>query len=428
MRKLNIAIIGLGNIGSYLFNYLKVNKKILTEKNNCQPLIKYVSAKNKGRKRKIKINKNQWLNNYLDATKKKDVDLIIELIGGAEGAAKKLVFNALKNKKHVVTANKALIAKYGDELSKIAERNKVNLEFEASVCGGVPVIRSLKEGLIANKISKIYGIFNGTSNYILSSMDKQNKGFDEVLSNAKKLGYAESNPSADLNGDDVSSKLKILSSLCFNSFLNNNIYVEGIKGIDKTDIDNANKLGFKIKLLGFAEIINNRIYQRVHPTLIKKDSYVASIDGVLNAVIIDGKPVGQSIIQGEGAGPAATTSALVSDISSILRGNIKFPFSLSNKERKKLIFDNIYDRFFSAYLRFEVKDKPGVLSNITNVFSKNKVSIKRLVQNPNKNKKVSSIIVITHNSKDKSLNKILKEISKKNYIKKIPKLIRIDNT
>ena len=428
MRKLNIAIIGLGNIGSYLFNYLKVNKKILTEKNNCQPLIKYVSAKNKGRKRKIKINKNQWLNNYLDATKKKDVDLIIELIGGAEGAAKKLVFNALKNKKHVVTANKALIAKYGDELSKIAERNKVNLEFEASVCGGVPVIRSLKEGLIANKISKIYGIFNGTSNYILSSMDKQNKGFDEVLSNAKKLGYAESNPSADLNGDDVSSKLKILSSLCFNSFLNNNIYVEGIKGIDKTDIDNANKLGFKIKLLGFAEIINNRIYQRVHPTLIKKDSYVASIDGVLNAVIIDGKPVGQSIIQGEGAGPAATTSALVSDISSILRGNIKFPFSLSNKERKKLIFDNIYDRFFSAYLRFEVKDKPGVLSNITNVFSKNKVSIKRLVQNPNKNKKVSSIIIITHNSKDKSLNKILKEISKKNYIKKIPKLIRIDNT
>ena len=428
MRKLNIAIIGLGNIGSYLLNYLKVNKKILTEKNNCQPLIKYVSAKNKGRKRKIKINKNQWLNNYLDATKKKDVDLIIELIGGAEGAAKKLVFNALKNKKHVVTANKALIAKYGDELSKIAERNKVNLEFEASVCGGVPIIRSLKEGLIANKISKIYGIFNGTSNYILSSMDKQNKGFDEVLSNAKKLGYAESNPSADLNGDDVSSKLKILSSLCFNSFLNNNIYVEGIKGIDKTDIDNANKLGFKIKLLGFAEIINNRIYQRVHPTLIKKDSYVASIDGVLNAVIIDGKPVGQSIIQGEGAGPAATTSALVSDISSILRGNIKFPFSLSNKERKKLIFDNIYDRFFSAYLRFEVKDKPGVLSNITNVFSKNKVSIKRLVQNPNKNKKVSSIIVITHNSKDKSLNKILKEISKKNYIKKIPKLIRIDNT
>jgi homoserine dehydrogenase len=426
-KKLNIAIIGLGNIGSYLFKYLNENKSILTEKNNCTPIVTYVSAKNKKRKRNIKIKKKQWLNSYLDATKHKDVDLIIELIGGAEGPAKKLVFNALKNKKHVVTANKALISKYGDQLAKIAEKNKVNLEFEAAVCGGVPIIRSLKEGLIANKISKIYGIFNGTSNYILSSMDKNNKSFDEVLDIAKKLGYVESDPTSDLNGDDVSAKLKILSSLCFNSFLNHNIYVEGIKDIDKNDIDNANKLGYKIKLLGYAEILNNKIYQRVHPTLIKKSSYIASIDGVLNAVIVDGKPIGQTIIQGEGAGPSATTSALVSDISSILRGNIKFPFSLSEKERKKLKFNNISNRLFSAYLRFEVLDRPGVLSNITNVFSKNRVSIKRLVQDPNKIKKTSSIIIITHVSKDKHLKKILKEISKKNFIKKKPKLIRIDH-
>ena len=426
MRKLNIAIIGLGNIGCYLYKYLNENKKILTEKNNCEPIIKYISAKKRNKKRNIKYKKNQWLNNYIDATKLSDVDLIIELIGGAEGAAKKLVFSALKNKKSVVTANKALIAKYGDQLAKIAEKNKVNLEFEASVCGGVPIIRSLKESLIANKISKIYGIFNGTSNYILSSMDNKNKNFDEVLSDAKALGYAETNPAADLNGDDVSSKLKILTSLCFNSFLNDKIYVEGIREIDKVDIINANNLGYKIKLIGFAELLKGKIYQRVHPTLIKKNSYIASIDGVLNAVIVDGKPVGQSIIQGEGAGPAATTSALVSDISSILRGNIKFPFSLSSKERKKLKFDTIDNRFFSAYIRFEVLDKPGVLSNITNIFSKNKVSIKRLIQNPNRNKKISSIIIITHNAKNISLNKILKEVSKKNYINKKPKLIRID--
>ena len=426
MRKLNIAIIGLGNIGCYLYNFLNKNKKILTEKNNCEPIIKYISAKKRNKKRNIKYKKNQWLNNYIDATKLSDVDLIIELIGGAEGAAKKLVFNALKNKKSVVTANKALIAKYGDKLAKIAERNKVNLEFEASVCGGVPIIRSLKESLIANKISKIYGIFNGTSNYILSSMDNKNKNFDEVLSDAKALGYAETNPAADLNGDDVSSKLKILTSLCFNSFLNDKIYVEGIKEIDKVDIINANNLGYKIKLIGFAELLKGKIYQRVHSTLIKKNSYIASIDGVLNAVIIDGKPVGQSIIQGEGAGPAATTSALVSDISSILRGNIKFPFSLSSKERKKLKFDSIDNRFFSSYLRFEVLDKPGVLSNITNIFSKNKVSIKRLIQNPNKNKKISSIIIITHSAKNIYLNKILKEVSKKNYINNKPKFIRLD--
>tara|TARA_B100001564_G_C20663693_1_gene682752 strand:- start:2237 stop:3523 length:1287 start_codon:yes stop_codon:yes gene_type:complete len=427
MKKLNIAIIGLGNIGCYLFKFLKKNKKILSKKNNCIPNIVYVSAKNKNKNRGFKINNKIWLKNYLDATKKKNVDLIIELIGGAEGPAKNLVFSALKNKKHVVTANKALIAKYGDQLSKIAEKNRVNLEFEASVCGGVPIIRSLKEGLIANKINRIYGIFNGTSNYILSCMDKKNKNFKDVLYDAKQLGYAESNPAADLNGDDVSAKLKILSSLCFNSFLNNNINVEGIKDIDKEDINNANTLGYKIKLLGFAEKINNNIYQRVHPTLIKKSSYVASIDGVLNAVIVDGSPVGQSIIQGEGAGPAATTSALISDISSILRGNVKFPFSISNKERKKLYFKDILDRSFSAYLRFEVKDQPGVLSNITQIFSKNSVSIKRLIQNPNKNKGSSSIIVITHLSKNKSLYKIIKAVNKRSYVLKKSKLIRIDD-
>ena len=244
MKKLNIAIIGLGNIGNYLFRYLNKNKKILSKKNNCVPSIVYVSAKNKNKKRNINIKKKLWLNNFIDATTNPKIDLIVELIGGAEGPAKKLVFNALKNKKHVVTANKALIAKYGDQLARIAEKNKVNLEFEASVCGGVPIIRSLKEGLIANKINKVFGIFNGTSNYILSSMDKENKSFNEVLLNAKKLGYAESNPSSDLNGEDVASKLKILSSLCFNSFLNKNIHVEGIKNIDKEDINYAKRLGY----------------------------------------------------------------------------------------------------------------------------------------------------------------------------------------
>ena len=425
INKINIAIIGLGNIGTYLYKYLQSNKEILTKKNNCVPNIIFVSAKNKKKKRKFKINKKKWINNYLDVTKLKDVDIIIELIGGAEGPAKKLVYNALKNKKHVVTANKALIAKYGDDLSKIAEENNVNLEFEAAVCGGVPIIRSLKEGLIANKINKVYGIFNGTTNYILSSMDKKNKSFKDVLNDAKKLGYAEANPVSDLNGSDVAAKLKILSSLCFNSFINDNIHIEGINFIDKTDIDNANKLGYKIKLLGVSELINNKVFQRVHPTLIKKSSYIASIDGVLNAVIVDGKPVGQNVIQGEGAGPEATTSALISDISSISRGNIKFPFSISNRERKKLSYKNISDRHFSAYLRFEVLDKPGVLSNITRIFSKNNVSIKRLIQNPNKLKNSSSIIIITHNSKDKSLNKIIKQTDKKSYILKKPKLIRI---
>ena len=426
-KKINIAIIGLGNIGTYLYSYLLKNKFQLSQKTNVIPNLIYVSAKNIKKKRKIKIPKNKWLRNYMDASTNKNVDIIVELIGGSDGPAKKLVFSALKNKKHVVTANKALIAKYGDELSKIAEENKVNLEFEAAVCGGVPIIRSIKEGLIANSINKIYGIFNGTSNYILSEMDKNNISFKDALISAQKKGYAESNPSNDLNGDDVSSKLKILSSLSFNSYINDNIHVEGIKKIDQIDIQNANQLGFKIKLLGISEIKNKKLIQRVHPCFINKSSYIASIDGVLNVVIVEGNPVGQSVIQGEGAGPEPTTSALVSDISSILRGNIKYPFSISSNNRSKIEFDSILNQIFSYYVRLDVFDKHGVLSNITNVFAKNKVSIKRLIQNPLESKKYSSIVIITHKAKDLNLNRIIKQLSVKNYLIEDPKLIRIED-
>ena len=260
---MNIVIVGLGNIGSYFYNYLLSNKNILFNKTNTIPNILYVSAKSLKKKRDFKIPKKLWLKNCLLAPHLKEVDIIIELIGGAEGIAKKLVFEALKNKKHVITANKALIAKYGDQLSKIAENNKVNLEFEAAVCGGIPIIRSIKEGLIANNINKIYGIFNGTSNYILSAMDKEKLEYKDSLFKAKKLGYAESNSTSDLNGDDVASKLKILTSLCFNSYINNkSILIEGIKNIDSVDINNANQLGYKVKLIGVAESNKDKISQR----------------------------------------------------------------------------------------------------------------------------------------------------------------------
>ena len=427
-KSLNIAIVGLGNIGLYLYKYLLKNKDYLSKKTNVVPNILYVSAKNIKKKRKVKIPKSKWLKNYLKTTKLKNIDLIVELIGGAEGPAKKLVFQALKNKKHVITANKALIAKYGDKLSKIAEKNKVNLEFEAAVCGGVPVVRSLKEGLMANSIEKIYGILNGTSNFILTSMEKNNIDFQDALNKAKKLGYAESNPISDLNGNDVADKLKILTSLSFNSYLNNkSIHIEGINSIDAIDIKNAKILGYKIKLLGVSEMRNNKVIQRVHPALIKESSYIANIDGVLNAVIIEGKPVGESVIQGEGAGPEATTSALISDISSILRGNIKFPFGISDKERKKIKFDEIKNKKFSVYLRINVKDKHGVLSDITKILSKNKISIKRLIQKPFKSKKYSSIVLITHESWDYALKKTIKILNKKKYTIQKSKIIRIEN-
>ncbi len=426
-KNFNLAIIGLGNIGSNLYKHLIKNKNAIVEKNNVNFEVKYVSAKNRNKKRSLSIPKNKWLKNYLHASKLKDIDIVVELIGGAEGPAKKLVFESIKNKKHVVTANKSLMSKYGDQLALLAEKNNVNIEFEAAVAGGIPIIRTLKEGLVGNKVKKIYGILNGTSNFILSNMDKKNISLQKVLIDAQKLGYAETNPISDLNGEDVKSKLQILSSLAFNCFINNNnINIEGINFIDELDIKNANILGYKIKHLGLSEIINGNIIQRVHPCLIKRESRLSNVNGVLNAVIIEGEPIGKSVLQGEGAGPGPTTSAIVADICSVLRGNLKYPFSVSFKKRKKINSTNISNNIFSFYMRFDVVDKKGVLSAITNIMSKNKISVKRLIQDPFKGKKYASIIIISHKAKNKNVLKCMKEINRKNFIIKRPKFIRIE--
>ena len=259
-------------------------------------------------------------------------------------------------------------------------------------------------------------------------MDKYKLEYKDALSKAQKLGYAESNPASDINGDDVASKLKILTALAFNSYINNkSILVEGIKNIDRTDINNANHLGYKIKLVGIAESTKNKIIQRVHPALVKENTYVAKINGVLNAVIVESNPVGKTVLQGDGAGPGPTTSSLISDLCSILRGNIKFPFVLSDKKRKTATFENINNKKFSAYLRLDVKDKHGILSDVTSVMAKNKVSVKRLIQNPTLNKKNASIVMITHEAKSSSFTKVLYTLKKKRYIIKTPKFIRIEN-
>jgi len=331
-EKVNIAIVGLGNIGSYFYKTLLKNKANISSKTGKIPVIKYLSARNIKKKRGFKISKFKWVKKPLDLTKFKDVDIIVELIGGSDGVAKKLVFAALKNKIHVITANKALMAKHGDQLANLAEKNHVNLEYEASVAGGVPIIRAIKEGLILNKISKIYGILNGTTNFILTSMESKKKNFNDVLDDAKKLGFAETNPASDLNGNDSAAKLRILSSLAFNKKISKNqILTEGIQNINLTDIIHSKKLGYKIKLLSISEIRSNKLIERVHPCLISSNSSLSNIGGVLNSIVVDGFPVGKSIFQGEGAGPGATTSALISDLCSVLRGNIKYPFGISSK-------------------------------------------------------------------------------------------------
>ena len=428
MKKIyNVAIVGLGQIGSYLYKEISSKKKEIRNKTGKIVNIVAISAKNKNKKRIFKVNKKIFFSNPLKIINDKKIDILFECIGLSDGISKKIVEKAIKKKVHVITPNKALIAKHGEHLSDLAVKNKVNLEFEASVGGGIPILRTIKEGLATNSIHKVYGILNGTCNYILSEMENTGSSFKNALMKAQNLGYAEpGNPKLDLNGYDTLAKVKILSALAFNKKISKSkCMMEGIENIESKDFDMAEQLNLRIKLLGVTEMINNQLFERVHPCLVKKNTYIANVSGVMNAVILEGKPVGESVLQGEGAGPGPTSSALMSDFLSVLRGNIKFPFGLPNNVRKKVKIYDDKNYINSLYLRFEVKDKPGVLSQITKHLAKYKISIQRLIQIPNNANKKASIIIITHSVKENNSKKCLKSItSNKNIIKK-PVLLRL---
>ena len=428
-RIINIAIIGLGQIGGYLYNELKIKKKDIEDKTGKKINIIAISAKNKNKKRKFKIDKKIFYQNPLKIFSNEKVDILFETIGLADGISKKIVETALKNKINVITPNKALIAKHGDYLAKLAERNNVSLEFEASVAGGIPILRTIKEGLATNKINKVFGILNGTTNYILTEMEKTNEIFDKVLKKAQKLGFAEpGNPKLDLNGFDAFAKVRILSALAFNNQISKHkCIMEGIENIDLKDIKIANQLNLRIKLLGISEIINNQLFETVHPCMVNKNSYIGNVNGVMNAVIMHGKPVGESVLQGEGAGPGPTSSSLLSDLLSLLRGNLNNPFGVSSIKRKKIkpYDSNKYSN--SLYLRFEVKDKPGVLSLITNRLARYKISIKRIIQTPDKKNNKATIVIITHKTTEINVKKCLLIFNKNKNILKFPTLIRLYN-
>ena len=419
----NIGLIGIGTIGSGVVRILKKNANLIEKRSGVKLNIKKICDLNHGAAKKLGIPASKLTKKADDIFNDKSIDIVIELIGGYE-PARTFILKAMNKGKHVVTANKAVIAKHGPELFKAAEKNKVNFLFEAAVGGCIPIIRSLKESYVSDNINSIYGIVNGTTNYILTRMT-EGMDYKEALKKAQKLGFAEANPAFDVEGKDAAQKLVILASLAFNSKISDNIFTCGITKISKSDLTFARELGYTIKLLGIAKKDNGKVELRVHPTMIPIKHELASVKNELNAVYIVGENIGKAMLYGKGAGQLPTATVVLGDVVDIgkkLGKIVEKPMSYFNNSKLKSM-DEIKSRY---YLRYSVADKPGVLAKISGILGKNKISIAGVWQ-MEANKKVVPVIMTTHEAVEKNLQKAIKEINKLDVIKDKAVVIRIEN-
>ena len=433
MTKVNIALCGFGTVGKGVFDILTKNKDIIFKKSGIEFNVAKILVKNKD-KHKDKLSKNIFTDNYQEIITDPNIQVVVELIGG-NTLANELVIESLKNGKSVVTANKAILAKNAKKIIKNAKKNNVDIFFEASVAGGIPIIKILKESLASNKIQSFYGILNGTSNYILTKMLDENKEFGVVLQEAIKRGYAEADPSLDIEGIDACHKLSILVCLAFNTIIDyKNIYTEGINNISLQDIKFSQELGYTIKLLAIAKNHNGDIEARVHPTLISKNSLLANVKDAYNAIYVEGDFIGKQFYFGKGAGRYPTASVVVSDIIEAginITNNCKSrrpaysTFFEFLQDKKILKIDKIISKY---YLRFNVVDRPGVLSKISGILGKNDISIEAVIQKGRNinNEGSVPIVMITHEAKEKNIQKALRNIDELDIIKDKTILIRIE--
>lgn len=431
MKKFNVSIAGIGNVGIHVIKSLFQKDEFIFEKTRFKFEIVGISAKNINKKRSFNINKFKWYDNPLDLITDSDCEIIIELIGEEKGISYELIKNALKNKKHVITANKALLAKYGNELFHLADQNQVLLLFEASIAGGIPIVRILKKSIFLNKIQKISGILNGTTNYILSEMYNTNTDFDIILHKAQTKGFAEADPKNDIEGIDAAHKLSILSVLCFGVKFNfNNVFYKGISNISNQDIRFAKQLGYKIKLIASVEINNNKISSVVEPTLVKNTSKLANVDGVLNGIKIETDHLKSLFVEGEGAGGKASASSVISDLLEIANGSNFYSLGYETRNLNEVEVMDYDERVCSYYLRIVVKDIPGVLAKITSNMNEEGISIETILQLPDNvndySKKNVPIIITTHETTSKLLNKVLMKIEKLDFVVSKLVIISID--
>ncbi|MFH1641423.1 MAG: homoserine dehydrogenase [Nanoarchaeota archaeon] len=414
----NIGLVGIGTIGAGVVKILSRNTDLIEKRTGIKIILKKVCDLNLEAAKKLGLKDSQLTKNYEDLINDDDISVIVELIGGYN-PAKDIILKALRKGKHVVTANKAVIAKYGEEIFAVAEKNNVNVAFEAAVGGCIPILKAIKESYAADRIKQIYGILNGTTNLILTKM-QAGMSYEEALKNAQDQGFAEADPAFDVEGKDAAQKIVILSAFAFNAKIDDNIFTWGITKINKNDIDYADELGYKIKLLAIAKDENGEIELRVHPTMIPKSHELSSVSNELNAIYLKGENITKGMLYGKGAGQLPTATVVIGDIIDIARGKVDH-YYFQDKKAKNI--DSIKSRY---YLRCQVKEKPGVLAKIAKILGDNNISI-AAVQQKEVDKDIVPVIMTTQESVEENLMKAVKEINKLDVIKEKVVVIRIED-
>lgn len=433
MKEIHVGLIGWGTVGSGVIKVLQENGPLIEKRLGSKIVLKRIADIDLETERSVKVNPEVLTNRAEEVIGDPEIDIVLELIGGME-PARSYILEALKAGKYVVTANKALLATHLDELCQVAQQHNVDLNFEAAVGGGIPIIRSLKEGFVAERIDAIFGILNGTSNYILSTMSNEGGEFNVVLRQAQEKGYAEMNPSLDIDGIDAAHKLAILIKLAFGAKVPfDDIFIEGISDITPLDIEFGREFGYKIKLLAIAKADGEAIEARVHPTMLPSDHLLSTVDGVFNAIFLRGNAVGETLFYGQGAGMMATASAVVSDLielsRNILKGTTGRVPALSFQPGciKGMKVKDIEDIVRPYYIRFSALDRPGVLSKISGVLGKNDISIVSVIQKGRQVAGVVPVVMMTHEARERNIRRALREIDKMDVILDKTTLIRVEN-
>ncbi|WP_125152825.1 homoserine dehydrogenase [Clostridium rectalis] len=425
MRNVKIALLGLGNVGKGVWKILNMNKEELKKRSGYNIEISKVLVKDINKNRDIDVPKEVLTNDFEDILQDNSIEIVVEVIGGIDPAVDYMV-KSMKKKKHIVTANKMAIATKGNILLKTAREENVMFYYEASVGGGIPIIHGLKESLTANKIEEVIGIINGTTNYILTKMTLFGLNFYDALKEAQEKGYAEADPTSDVEAFDAMYKLTILSSLAFDTIVStDSIYREGITNIKPIDIEYAKEFGYVIKLLSIVKEIDGQLELRVHPTMIPSTHPLANVNDSFNAIFIKGNAVGDLMLYGRGAGELPTGSAVVGDIVSILRNRQSGASRIDIKEENNII-KNMNSIISEYYIRITVKDNPGVLGEISSIFGNNNVSILSVIQKGKRQEKVT-LVFITHSTIEGNINRAMEIIQSLKDTEKIENIIRIEN-